>query len=529
MVRKVTNKPKQVNNSKCLSKSILWEQMHKYYEQAGPNAWQEEIVPYQITSNKMLAHLYVSLITAAINDYYAANQSSTAKNTRKSQEPFYILELGAGHGKFSFYICKLLAELGLYEKFNILYIASDISEQNINSWQNHPALQPHINNQQLDFAKFNASSDQEINLINSKTTISQQSLTKPFFVIANYLFDTLSHDGFKCEKSKLYATRIDLDANNSKKFSFENFKYKYSHELINSNYYGHDVFDKILAEYNKQLPNGSFLIPIGALQCIENIKLFSKENAIFLVADKGNISLDDFTDIEDPNIAVHGSISFMVNFHALKTFFDLTNGVSMISPNAYTDLQVGCFMASNKSYNLLELIAKQVLYDVNPQNLINLCYHNEKIASWYNIEQVLSMLIISKWDPDLFYDLSDQLISFIEKLIKKEELNLEQDQAIIQGLELVDKYFFKLEKNQDVPFVIGNIYYALEEFDLALKFFHLSIQEFGETVEAVHNIALCYYAEDEFKLAQKYAQQALKVNSKYLAAKKLLAELADMV
>ena len=523
MVRKVTNKPKQGNNSKCLSKSILWEQMHKYYEQVGPNAWQEEIVPYQITSNKMLAHLYVNYIHAAINDYNASKA-----NTSK-QQPFYIVELGAGHGKFSFYICKMLEELGLFEKFNIVYVASDISEQNITSWQQHPALQTYINNGQLDFAKFNASLDQQISLINSQTVITAKSLVKPIFVIANYVFDTLSHDGFKCENNKLYATRIDLDVNQKKKFSFDNFKYKYSHELISSKYYDHSIFDKILAEYNKQLPNGSFLLPIGALQCIENIKLFSKENAIFLVADKGNISIEDFVDIEDPNIAVHGSISFMVNFHALTTFFDLTGGDSIINPNAYTDLQIGCFVANSKPHSLLNLIAKQVLHDVNPQNLINLCYHNDKIATWYNLEQVLSMLILSKWDPDLFYDLSDQLIAFIEKLIAKDQFNLEQDQAITQGLELVAKYFFKLEKNQDMPFVIGNVYYALEEFEPALKFFQLSIQEFGETVEALHNIALCYYAEDEFSLAHQYTQRALKVNSKYLAAKKLLTELSGMV
>ena len=79
--------------SQSLSKSILWEQMRKYYEQLGPNAWQEDLVPYQITSNKLLAHLYTTLINAAIYEHNRA-------------EPFYILELGTGHGKFSFYILK---------------------------------------------------------------------------------------------------------------------------------------------------------------------------------------------------------------------------------------------------------------------------------------------------------------------------------------------------------------------------------------------------------------------------------------
>jgi hypothetical protein len=525
-VNKLTNKTKvnkfshknESNGARCLSKSILWQQMQDYYEQLGPDAWQEDIVPYQITSNKLLAHLYATLINAAIYDHYADSNS----------EPFYILELGGGHGKFSFYICKFLEFFNLYNKFNIIYIASDISPKNIEAWQNHPQLKKYIDNKQLDFAKFNAETDENIYLINAKKTITKQSLKNPLFVIANYVFDTLSHDAFKCEDNQLFATSIDLDS--QKTFSFDNFSYKYSQELINENYYEQDIFNRILLQYKNQLKNGSFLLPIGALRAIENIKMLSKKNTVFLVADKGNIDIADFIQIEDPNIAVHGSVSFMVNFHALETFFTLSNGSSMITPNSYTDLQVACFTtANNNSNNLLTFTAKQALYDINPQNLINLCYSNDKINNWHNLDQMLAILSISKWDPDLFYDISDQLLEFIEKSINKKQFNMEQEHAITCGLELIWEYFFKLEKNQDLPFVLANIYYVLEEFDLALKFFEISIQEFGETVETWHNIALCYYALENFTLALTYTKKSLQINSKYLAAKKLLAELTSMV
>ena len=529
---KNTNKLDKSSNAQCLSKSILWEQMQKYYEQLGPDAWQEDIVPYQITSNKLLAHLYATLINSAIYDHICYQSQNTNNNVHSKNtdnpEPFYILELGAGHGKFSFYVCKFLDFLNLYNKFKIVYIVSDISQQNIDAWQKHPQLQKYINNQQLDFAKFNAETDQTIYLINSKKTIGKQSLNNPMFVIANYVFDTLAHDAFRCQDGQLFASTIDLD---NKNFSFENFKYKYSHELIDDNYYNQKTYNLILLEYQNKLKNGSFLLPIGALQAIENIKNFSKQNTIFLVADKGNIDLADFLSIEDPNIAVHGSISFMVNFHALKTFFALTEGSSMITPNSYTDLQIACFIAKkNKHTNdLLTFTAKQALYDVNPQNLINLCYSNDSINHWNNLEQILAVLAISKWDPDLYYDLSDQLLDFIEISIKEEQFNMEQEQAITYGLELIWEYFFKLEKNQDLPFALANTYYALEEFELALKFFQISAQEFGETVEVWHNIALCYYELENFTLARTYTQRALKINPRYLDAKKLLSELMEMV
>ena len=109
---KNTNKLDKSSNAQCLSKSILWEQMQKYYEQLGPDAWQEDIVPYQITSNKLLAHLYATLINSAIYDHICYQSQNTNNNVHSKNtdnpEPFYILELGAGHGKFSFYVCKFL-------------------------------------------------------------------------------------------------------------------------------------------------------------------------------------------------------------------------------------------------------------------------------------------------------------------------------------------------------------------------------------------------------------------------------------
>ncbi len=470
-------------NSKPLSKSILWEEMQKYYEKLGPNAWSEDLVPYQITSNKLLAHLYATLINAAIYDHINSIGDSSYS------EPFYILELGAGHGKFSFYVLKFLESFN--EQYKIIYIASDISQQNIDYWQKHPSLQKYIKNHQLDFAKFNPENNQNIYLINSKVTIEKNSLNNPMFVIANYIFDTLPHDAFQCRDNQLFASTIDIC--NKKAFSFKSFDYKYYHEPIEDNYYNQKVYNQILCDYKQQLKNGSFLLPIGALSAIDNIRLFSKCNTVFLVADKGNAVISDFFDIEEPNIAVHGSISFMVNFHALKTFFELTNGISNIMISNNTDLQIACFI-TNKTSNSnkwINFTTKHVLYDINPQNLINLCYVDDKIINCKTLDQILAILIISKWDPDLFYDLSDQLINFIDQNINKETLNVEQEQAIVEGLNLVWDCFFKLEKNQDLPFVLANIHYSLENFDLASKFFKISIQEFGETKEALDNIKLC--------------------------------------
>lgn len=541
-----------------MSDSIIWSEIQKYYQELGPLAWQKDIVPYQITSNKIIAHLYATLINAAILDLYKTYsrgchedgyisheyigkpddikyehiiQENIVKEVINQEvinnEPIYILELGAGHGKFSFYLCKLLESFNLFNKFNIIYIASDISLKNIEHWKHHPQLEKYIKNKQLDFACFDASKDQQIHLMNNNIIIKEGLLQNNLIVIANYIFDTLAQDAFKINDHKLFASSLNLNYKN--KFCLEKIKYTYSHKLINAeNYYENPIFNQILLSYQKDLKDGTFLFPIGALQSINNITKFSRKSTIFLAADKGNADLNDFKTEEEPSMAVHGSISFMLNFDAISRFLKLTQGYSIINPNSYTDLKIAYFINTNNSSNynfensLLAFVAKRVLYDINPLNLINLCYDNEHVNSLSNLKQVLSILAISKWDPDLFYYLSEQLLEFISAGLKNSDLNIEQEHDLEQGLSLVSEYYFKLSKEQDIPFIIGNIYYTLEKFDKAINYFNLSKLDFNPTVEVWYNLSLCYYAKQNMQLARQFALQALEIDSKYQAAKELL-------
>jgi hypothetical protein len=58
-------------------------------------------------------------------------------------EPLYIIELGAGSGKFSFFMLKALDELKEICDFpmnKIVYIMTDFTENNFNFWSDHPSL-----------------------------------------------------------------------------------------------------------------------------------------------------------------------------------------------------------------------------------------------------------------------------------------------------------------------------------------------------------------------------------------------------
>lgn len=504
-----------------LSKSALWSKMQEYYHNIGPEAWQDELVPMQISSNKNLALAYANVIVAQINDWYRVNPKTA------HEEPFYIIEIGAGHGKFGFYVLKHLQEqMANYElPFALIkYIMTDIAPKNLQSWVDHPSLTPWVESGTLDFAIFNAMSDQQIVLTHSKAVVKHGTLQKPIFMLCNYLFDSLSHDAFQVRQHKLHEVQIKIDGDADWEEYFAKAKFSYKYEPITSEYYADPSLNKILDHYTTALEDGTFMIPTGGIDCINTVKQFTKAHLVLLLADKGQATIDFFDGLDEPDISVHGSVSLMVNFDALKQYFENINGKAWLMPNKSIDFQVACYCTESTVPMLGTKNAfLQAMSGAGPQDIVSLCYLDDEInPNFKNLDQLLAMLNLTLWDPNIFYDLHEMILDRIDI----EEITIEQDRALLTGVEQVWDYFFKLEKNQDLPFAIGGLYYALDEYELGLKFFQLSIEQFGENAENLYNVAISYQALDQDKDAKQFASRSLKFDPSYTAAKELLAELA---
>lgn len=504
-----------------LSKSALWSKMQEYYNNIGPEAWQDELIPLQISSNKNLAFAYASIIVAQINDWYNNNPRTDM------EEPFYIVEIGAGHGKFGFYVLKHLQEQ--MANYNlpfalVKFIMTDIAQKNLQSWMEHKALQPWVESGSLDFALFNAMSDTQIVLKHSGAVIKPGTLQKPIFMICNYLFDSLAHDGFQVRKHQLHEIQIKIKSDADWDNYFAKAKFSYDYIPVDTNYYENPELNKILEMYCKNLEDGTFMIPVGGIDCINTVKQFSKEHLVLLLADKGQASINFFEDLDEPDIDIHGSISLMVNFDALKQYFTNTFGSAFLMPNPSIDFQVACFITKT---NKPQLHTKNAFFSAmtgaSPQDVVNLCYVNDEVnPNFKNLDQLLAMLNLTIWDPNTFYDFHEMILDRIDA----EEITIEQDAALLAGAVVVWDYFFKLEKSQDLPFALGGLYYALDEYELALEFFKLSIEQFGENAENLYNMAISYQALEQDSAAVEYAKRTLKVDPSYSEARELLAELA---
>ena len=123
------------------------------------------------------------------------------------------MELGAGHGRLAFHILQHLEILINQVSLQLppyCYVLSDIVEDNLEFFDNHPQFQPFFEQEILDVAYFDAVRSKGILLRHSDVSISTNDLKQPLLVIANYFFDSIPNDlfHFRDQNFKLILSKL---------------------------------------------------------------------------------------------------------------------------------------------------------------------------------------------------------------------------------------------------------------------------------------------------------------------------------
>lgn len=158
--------------------------------------------------------MLLQILHGFIRDCYRPNSKIIIDET----EPLYIIELGAGSGKFSYFMLKALEEMQDVCDFpfsKVKFVMTDFTETNFKYWQSHPALKRYFESGHLDAGIFNAVTDTSITLWKSGTVLSKGSCKNPIIIVANYLFDTLYHDIFQVDGGVLKEGLISVGSKNS--------------------------------------------------------------------------------------------------------------------------------------------------------------------------------------------------------------------------------------------------------------------------------------------------------------------------
>eukprot|EP01034_Spumella_vulgaris_P022824 gene22824-28997_t len=431
---------------------------------------------------------------------------------------------------------------------------TDFTEKNLKFWQDHPALTKYFESGQLDAGIFDAVNDKEIHLWKSGKTLGPNSCVNPICVVANYLFDTLYHDIFQVDGGELKEGLVSVGSKQSDEPDplepdiIQRLENLYQYNAITPDYYTEEEGDEkhlrrllnwYFEKYKDHQEGASILLPVGALRALRHLGTFSNGRALVISGDKGNNNPEQFVGLMDPHIAVHGSFSLMVNYHAIGAWFTSRGGFALHNPQEEASLKVSAFLLSPEgtfdSFTADSDYLGDALY-ANDDRRVAFFPHMHR-AFTDSVEQfgpndffvlqkslkedltnpplrtVVAMLKMSDWDPDVFFKFRDCILTHAPNCGQK----LRND--LCRGIPRVWLNYFILDLDKDIAFEIGRFYYGIKDYANALFYYQQSAATVGNHHVTYHNQGLCFYSLNQLETALTHFHLALDMCGEYEKAR----------
>ncbi len=477
-----------IQKKTLFSKSHVWQINRDFYNQNGIAAWSDDMVPHQITNSSLAATAYAELIFAFLKDL---------ESDAKPNKLIYILELGAGHGRLCFNILEHLEQLildagGCSTKY--CYVLSDIVEENLAFYDDHPKLQKYFEQGLLDISFFDAKDNRELFLRKSKNTISHSGLEQPILAIANYFFDSLPNELYYFKDGSIFDCSVSIDSakdpmGKSAHELIQEMELTYHTSTLKEADFENEVFNTILSEYNEECDDTYILFPKIALECLTNISSFSKKGLVVMTMDKGYKDIQELATRKKPDFVRHGSFSLWVNFHAMSQFCILNGGLSMFDSSTNFSIDLGCLslIKGTYDYRLFKQAYRKCsnqlnLDDVN--SLKKIVYRN--LAN-VDLSELLGLIKLNSYDSSIFIN----LLPSIKQLSK--DISMKQRTRLKQTIIRVWNKYYAIKEDYDLSYEMGGLMYDMGYYVEALGYFKNSSESFGYTIDVDYNQILCYY------------------------------------
>lgn len=493
---------------KKFSESALWRFQREYFDQEGINAWVNQ-VPFYITSNPFIAKCYAQTTLAFISDWIK-------KHPESKQHPFYIMELGTGSGRFSYYVIKtldaLLKELNM-EDVQICYIMSDFTKNNIKYWESHPALMPYIERGLIDYALFDMESEKPITLIKRNIKLSPEVLVNPLTVYANYIFDTVSHDSFAVHEGKIYELLLSLSTDeqnmkDNRPVNMENVSVDYNVKEVRGKYYSDPHLDDILEGYKTSLKETSFLFPIGSFNALKLLKKLANDKLFIISTDKGYSTTEQLDHLGHPSISWHGSFSMMVNFHAIGEYFKNSGGDSFLQTSR-RGIKTSVFTSGFKLADLpkTKVAVAEHVEGFSPSDYFTLHRRMSDSFNECSLETIAAHMHLAGWDPHIYLKLSNKVTSLIA-----EEQDYETMLFMAHNMSKMAENYYYMPKSECILFEIGVFFHAMKNYAEALSYYQKALPFVGEQFGLFYNTALCQFHLDQPDAALETFKKAIALD-----------------
>lgn len=520
-----------LEQSQPLSRSLLWQIQRRYFERQGVEAWRQGIVPHYITSNPFIAHAYARVVFGFLRDCHSAiNQHKDAGFPGMDlEQPVYLIELGSGSGRFAFHFLKKL--LGFYQHsifkdVPFKYVMTDFAERNVDFWHSHPALRPFVEQGLLDFACFDVEQDENIELQRSADTLTSKTVKNPLVVMANYFFDSIPQDVFYIEGDQLHESLVTLsssqeETNLDDPEILNRIQISYENHPTSPEYYDDPDWNRLLRDYQQRLASTTILFPCAALQCIRHLRQLSNGRMLLLSGDKGYIKEESLLGWGEPKLNLHGSFSMMVNYHAIRQYFQNQGGRVFHASHQHNNLNISAFLLGNHPNGYLETRQAfiETIENCGPDDFYTLI---KGIGNNYNalaLEQILSLLRLSGWDAKIFKECFSALLNHVESapVLLKQELHC--------ALQQVWDNYYHIGEEPDLAFYMAMLLYGMQYYTEALDYFQRSLRLYGSDPSTFYNMGMCHYSLRQLDAALECINQTLELDSTFEAAKAMRIKL----
>jgi putative S-adenosyl-L-methionine-dependent methyltransferase len=452
------------------SRSRVWDLQRAYYEREATEAFAQ--VPHQIVDNPYVARAFARAIVGFVRD--------CARGGLDPAQPLYVVELGAGAGRFAHgcvrELGERLAQLPLAVP-ELVYVMTDLGEATLGEWAANPGLE----DERLDFARFDATADMPLELRRRGTVLERSA--NPMVLIANYVFDSLPADAFAAGADGLEELLVAVEGD-----EVESMRLDYTRAPVAPGHYGDPDLDALLAHYGEQLRDTVFTVPRAALQCIRRARELAGGRLLVLSADKAFSTQAALYHRHEPEVSRHGgAFSLMVNFHALGLYARNTGGDAWNGGDRHdaVDVLALAFGAAPDGHAETGLAYADAIDAFSPDDLFQLAEGAERAAGELTVAEIVALLRLSHWDAFTLHGLTEALV---EKAPQADAAVQEDLRAALFAI--ADRHF-AVPGDDDLPFAIGRLMYEMGDYEDALDFFEQSIELYGPHPATEHNIKLC--------------------------------------
>jgi hypothetical protein len=397
-------------------------------------------VPHYITSNPVVAAAYAEVLVAFRRDRLRRDPA---------EEALWIVELGAGSGRFAHHLLQQLAALCEREDLDptgFRYVLSDFCAANLEAWAQQPRFVPLFASGQLERAIFDVIDTSALELEHGGGRISPGDLGAPLVVIANYLLDSIPADLFCFRHGQVERGLVRLcqrqeggDARDAAAL-LQSLELDYRSEPLAAAPFAEPSLDDLLAEYQRQLAEleeAWLLFPAPALRALERLAALSRQGLLLLSADKGHHRLEDVVLPQPPALVTHGSFSLSVNYHALCGWAEAGGGQALVPDPGRGGLHTVALLRLPEADDHRATAAawRRHLAAFGPGDYLTLSQLACANAVQLSAEQLLAFLRLGQGDSHLFAWLLPRLQQLAADLQPQERLGLLESVAQVERMQ----------------------------------------------------------------------------------------------